>query len=202
MNEVILSGMFRNVQHSHTINNIEYDKADIVVARKNGVEDVLPLKFKKFSNKYTEGQNIELTGNLRSYSTRRPDGTNKVELYVFTYFDIPQTDEQDHIITNSVRISGRVCKVDMPRIDSKGKESVHFILANNIQINKTGTKIDTYIPCICVDATAQSAEELHVGDAIEIRGELHSNVYKKYLPNGEMELRTAHTVFVTGFVRI
>lgn len=202
MNEVILSGMFRNVQHSHTINNIEYDKADIVVARKNGVEDVLPLKFKKFSNKYTEGQNIELTGNLRSYSTRRPDGTNKVELYVFTYFDIPQTDEQDHIITNSVRISGRVCKVDMLRIDSKGKESVHFILANNIQINKTGTKIDTYIPCICVDATAQSAEELHVGDAIEIRGELHSNVYKKYLPNGEMELRTAHTVFVTGFVRI
>ena len=66
-NKIKLRGIVQNIRYSHNVGDIEYNKADLVVSRDNR-EDVLSLRFKKFSNHYTEGQEIELVGNIRSYS--------------------------------------------------------------------------------------------------------------------------------------
>ena len=46
MNKINVKGLIRNIQPSHVIKDIEYNKADLVVTRKDGKEDVLNLRFK------------------------------------------------------------------------------------------------------------------------------------------------------------
>ena len=55
-NEIRLKGIICNIQPSHTIGEIQYDKADLIVKRIDGREDVLDLRFKKFCNPYKDGQ--------------------------------------------------------------------------------------------------------------------------------------------------
>ena len=103
MNTIRVKGVLRNIQDSHIINGIEFSKAHIIVPREDGTEDVLNIRFKKFSNPYKEDQTISLSGNVRSYSSKLSSGKNKVELYVFTYFDQPDLDENDkEYIKNSL----------------------------------------------------------------------------------------------------
>lgn len=104
MNNIILKGVIRNIEYSHTINETEYDKADLIVKRDDGSEDVISLRFKKFSNPYQEDQEIELVGNIRSYSRKLENGKNKVDIYVFTYFDVPTADDDGNIPVNQFEI--------------------------------------------------------------------------------------------------
>ena len=144
MNKIILKGIIRNIQYSHNIGDIEYNKADLIVSR-DGREDILSLRFKKFSNHYTEGQEIELVGNIRSYSQKLDDGKNKITLYVFTYFDIPEVNENDEEIINEFNIDGRICKMEELRTTVGGKHNIHFILANNI-LSKRVASSSVYLP--------------------------------------------------------
>lgn len=194
MNNITLRGILKDIKPSHKINNIEYDQANLIVPRTDGKEDIISLKFKKFCNKYTEGSNVELSGNLRSYSQRINSDKNKVSLYVFTYFDIPEMEDN-----NSVCVDGRICKIDTLRTTRNGKTNIHFILANNLIINESNQKLNSYIPCIAWGKTAKELSELHVNDKILIEGEIHSREYKKILDNGEFEFRVAHECVVTSF---
>ena len=64
-NIVILKGTLRDIEYSHTINDVEYNKANLIIYQPNGQEDIISLKFKKYSNKYKNGDTISLKGNLR-----------------------------------------------------------------------------------------------------------------------------------------
>lgn len=199
MNKISLKGMIRNIEYSHNIEDIEYQKAELIVPRTDGEDDVINLKFKRYSNQYTDGQIVSLKGNIRSYSQRLEGGKNKVELYVFTYFDIPETDENDHELINYFELDGKVCKIDKLRKNSDGKESFHFILANNIFVEDKNTRIDTYLPCVCFGECARRlSKELSVGDSVYIKGQLHSRTYRKYYDNGDMEIKTAHEAVITS----
>lgn len=199
MNYVKLKGVLRNIQFSHSINNTEYDKADIVVKRENSEDDVLSLVFKKFSNHYTEDQEVELEGHVRSYSKKLEDGKNKVEIYVFTYFDRPQDDDEDN---NVVELDGRICKMEQLRVTKSGKHTVHFTLANNI-ISADGTKkINNYIPCVAWGNLAKELSKLKVSDRIELKGNLHSRLYKKKINDSEIELKTAHEVLILDYHQV
>ena len=195
MNEVILKGQIRDITSSHVIGGIEYDKANIITTRADGKEDILSLKFKRFSNVYSDGDNIELVGNLRSYSRKLDNDTSKVDLYVFTYFDTPSTDLENYAdISNQVTIDGRICKIDKLRTTKNGKNNIHFILANNII--SFDQKLNNYIPSVAWGKLALSLADLRVSDKVQIKGQLHSRTYKKILPDGELELRTAHELVV------
>ena len=197
MNEVILKGRIRDIAFSHSINGIEYDKANFITAREDGKEDILSLKFKKFSNIYSEGDLIELVGNLRSYSKKLDDNTSRVELYVFTYFDTPSTDIENYSdIINQVNIDGRICKLDQLRTTKNGKNNLHFILANNII--STDQKLNNYIPSVAWGKLAIELTKLKVSDRVRIKGQLHSRTYKKILPDGELDFRTAHELIVNS----
>lgn len=204
MNSISLKGIIRNIRESHKINDIEYNKADLVVTRKDGKQDVLNLRFKKFSNKYQDNQEVCLKGNVRSYSKQLSDGKNKVELYIFTYFDQPELDENDQEIINEFHIDGRICKIDELRTTKDGKHNIHFILANNLIIQESNQKLNSYLPCIAWGKLAKQLAEMNVNDQIEISGELHSREYKKIInyDTGEFEFRVAHECVVNSVTKI
>lgn len=194
MNSITLTGHIRNIQPSHTIKNIEYEQADIVSTRDNGKEDIISIKYKKYSNKYKEGDAINLSGNLRSYSQKLPDGKNKVSLYVFTYFDIPEEPK-----TNHLKLDGRICKIEPIRTTKSGKQNIHFLLANNLIIEETNQKLNSYLPCIAWGNVAKALSKLKVNDKIVVTGELHSREYKKMLNDTEFEFRVCHECYIQSF---
>lgn len=190
MNEIVLKGIIRDIQYSHTIGNTEYDKANLIVKRSDGKEDVINLKFKRFSNRYKENDYVELLGNVRSYSTRNQEGKNHVEIYVFTYFDLP-LDYPDET-TNQFVIQGRVCKTNPLHITKSGKQNLQFILANNIiSESENVKKINNYIPIVCWGKNAELASSLQVNDNVVVKGELHSRTYTKTFEDGSSEIRVA-----------
>lgn len=193
MNEIVLRGFLRDIEFSHNQGDIEYEKANLICPRIKGCEeDVISIKYKKFVNKYKEGDFVELKGNLRSYSTKI-DGHNSVQIYVFTYFDLPEEVKSDNVI-----IDGRICWKDSLRYYKNGKAYLHFTLANNIFTNN-GKKINNYIPCTAFGETALKLDEYDINTFLNIVGEFHSHTYKKYLEDNEIEYRIAHDVTVNDF---
>ena len=143
MNKIILKGIIKDIQYSHTVQNIEYYKANLLVKREgNGnKEDLICLKFKRFSCPYKDGDEITLIGNIRTYSQRLGD-RNKVEIYVFTYFDVPE----EITSCNACELSGRICKKNPIRKTSEGKDVLDFIIANNLRTENQS--LNCYIPCV------------------------------------------------------
>lgn len=193
MNDVILSGVIRQIEYSHTVNGVVYDKAQLIVKNSNGLESVINLKFKRLSNQYSENEFISLIGNVRTYSSNI-NGKNHVEVYVFTYFDTPPV-EFDGLV-NFVQLDGRICKIDDLRILSNGKRYLHFILANNIATSSS--KFNSYLPCVAWGSVAEGLSNYKVGDEISIIAELRSREYKKYVEDA-VELHVAHELLVQSY---
>lgn len=197
MNDIRLKGILKNIQSSHTIQGIEFDKATLIVPRDNGKEDAINIRFKKYSNPYQEDQEISIYGNVRSYSTKVDDGKNKVELYVFTYFDLPDLDDNDQEYGNNFEVDGRICKIEAPRKTKDGKTNIHLILANNLIVSDGTKRLNSYIPCIAWGSIAKQLSNCSVNDKIKVRGELHSREYKKTLEDGSFEFRVAHECVIS-----
>ena len=200
MNKIQLRGVIENITYSHTIGTTDYDKAEIIVPKYNG-EDVLQLRFKHYSNTYENGEQIALLGNIRSYS-ERIETKNKVHLYVFTYFDRPEEDDEEEIVWNRFDVDGRICKIDELRTSANGKQNIHFILANNIISKHTHQKLNTYIPMVAFGETAREIVKLHVSDQIQVTGKLNSREYIKKLDDGTVETKTAYEGIVSSFVTL
>ena len=192
MNKINLRGFLRDIEYSHNIGDIEYEKANLICPNTSGRDDdIISLKYKKYSNKYKEGDFIELEGNLRSYSTSN-NGKNTVQIYVFTYFDLP-----DVISSNNTEIDGRICKIDKLKQTHYNKQYLHFTLANNIFTSDK--KINNYIPCVCYGEVAQELSKYTVNTKLNIKGEFHSHCYKKYTSDTEFEYRIAHELLVKTY---
>lgn len=199
MNNIVLKGLLTNIQPSHEINNIEFCKANLLVNRVDGKEDLINLRFKKFSNPYQENQEITLSGNVRSYSTKLENGKNKVDLYVFTYFDQPPLNADCQEDINLLTIDGRICKIEDLRTTRSGKHNVHLILANNLIVSDGAKKLNSYIPCIAWGNEAIALSALPINTQLKIIGELHSREYKKTLEDGSFEIRVAHECVIKSF---
>lgn len=192
MNKVTLRGYLRDIEYSHNIGDIEYEKANLICPNASGREDdIVSLKYKKYSNRYKEGDFIELEGNLRSYSTSN-EGKNSVQIYVFTYFDMPEV-----VSSYNTEIDGRICKIDSLKSTKYNKPYLHFTLANNIFTSNK--KINNYIPCTCYGDLATEISKYNVNTKMNIYGEFHSHYYKKYISETDFEYRIAHEVLVKKF---
>lgn len=196
MNEIKLCGIIKNIQPSHIIEGVQYNKANLIVPRNNGQEDIINLRFKSFSNPYKDNDKVDLIGNIRSYSYKVDETKNRVIVYVFTYFDKIEPGE---VITNVAEVDGRICKINELRTTKNGKHNIHFILANNLHSQDNQKRLNSYIPCIAWGAVAKELQKYSVNTQLKVTGELHSREHKKLLNNGEMEIRIAHELVVTNF---
>lgn len=191
MNRIVLNGVMTNVQFSHNIGDVEFDKAEMIVKRETGQEDLINIKFKKFSNPYQNGQEVALVGNLRSFN-ESVDGKDRVNQYVFTYFDSPEDSESD--VVNHVEIDGRICKIGELTVLNNGKHIIRFIIANSI--SKGSSKLTSYIHCVGFGVTAKKIAQFKLTDFVKVTGQFHSRTYKKFIDGDNFELRIAHEVFV------
>lgn len=196
MNTGIIKGYIKDIEYSHTTQGILYDKAKLISRREDGTEDILNLKFKSFSNRYQDNDFITIMANIRSYSYKVNEDKNKVEVYLFTYFD--KVDE-DIPLTNAFKLDGRICKMNELRTTRKGKHNLHFILANNIISEDTTKRINSYIPCVAWGKLAKELSNLPVNTKLELTGELHSREHKKKLDNNDIEIRVAHEFFIKDY---
>lgn len=201
MNDIFLRGTINNIQFSHSIGDTEYQQANLIVNNTHRDEpDTLVIKFKKFNNRYQNGDLAEIKGNIRSYSEKINDNKNKVNIYVFTYqYLVEENYEQDNI----VQLDGRICKRDILRITNSGKHNFHFTLANNIIIDETKQKVNSYIPCVVWGKLAKEmSDKLDVNSKILVKGELHSRQYRKQLDNNDFEIRVAQELIITEYSEI
>jgi primosomal replication protein N len=198
MNSIYLRGFIKNIGYSHTIGDTVFNKADLIVKRQDGREDIIVLKFKEFSMTSKEDKELEITGNIRSFS-RNIDGKNKVEIYVFSYLDKLEESKESQ---NDAVLSGKICKKDTLRKSSSGKHYIHYIVANNI-VTEDGQKINSYIPCVAWGKLAKEIEnDYNVGDDVEICGQLQSREYKKKISDKDIELRVAHELATCGIKKV
>lgn len=191
----MLTGIIKNITHSHNVNDIEYCKADLIVPGYKGSDDIIDLRFKKCLTPNINNDLISLTGTVRSYSYKVSENKNKVQIYVFTYFDKPF----DTTINNKVQLSGRICKIDPVIITRSGKSCVHAILANNIFVQEQDIKINNYIPIVFWGNLCNKASSFKINDQLQIIGQLHSRTYTKTYEDGSIEIKTAHEVVVLNY---
>lgn len=196
MNNAVFNGILKDIQPSHTIDGISFDKAKLICKRDNGKEDVINLRFKSFSNKYNDNDEVCIKGNVRSYSYKISEDKNKVIIYVFTYFDKP---DEEELINNKVDIDGRICKINDLRTTRDGKHNLHFILANNLHSTDGHKRLNSYIPCIVWGKMATEMSKLTVNTKVQLQGTLQSREHKKIYADGSMELRVAHELVVYGY---
>ena len=192
MNTIIIQGIIKDICFSHYIQDIEYYKANIIVKKEDNKEDIIPIKFKRFSNKYKEGDLVSLIGNIRTFSERDTEGKNHVSLHVFTYFDLPEEEQ-----SNLVKLDGNICKKGELRKTKSGIDVLDFIIANNIKNN--GRIFNTYVPIVAWGKQAKEINRLNVGDYLNIEGHFSSRVYKK--PNNDtFDLKIAYEVNVDRII--
>lgn len=198
MNRIILDGIIQDIKDAHTIGDIQYKKANLIVRNSNSKYSIINLQFKKFQCEVEDGQQIQIVGNIRSHSTKVSPDKNHVNIYVFTYFDEPYDEEKQ--LKNQFLVDGRICKIEPVRILENDKTNIHFILANNIITQNS--KLNSYLPCIAWGKCANRLSKLNKNDNIVVQGELRSREYKKPLENGQFEFRVAHELLVTDFMML
>lgn len=194
MNKIILKGLIRNIEYSHNIQDIEFCKAELVTHQDNGKENVINLKFKRFSNPYQDGDEVSLIGNIRTYS-QKLENKNKVEVYIFTYFDLPEEGNE----TNFVSLDGRICKKGDLRKTQSGKDVIDFIIANNLKSETQS--LNCYIPCVAWGKLAKQINKMNIGDYINVIGKLQSREYKKKISEDDFEIRVAHELNINEIIK-
>ena len=193
MNKIQLQGILKDIEYSHIVGDIEYFKANLI-CNQNGKDIIIPIKFKRFCNKYNEGDFISLTGNIRTYSVKGENGKVHVNPYIFTYFDIPEEDNQ----VNLLSLDGNICKKGDLRKTKTGLDVLDFVLANNIKSNNQ--VFNTYVPVVAWGKQAKEISKLNIGDYLNIEGHFSSRTYKKQNEDG-FDLKIAFEVNVDKIIK-
>ena len=193
MNKIQLQGILKDIEYSHMVGDIEYFKASLICSQK-GKENIIPIKFKRFCNKYNEGDFISLTGNIRTYSVKDEKGKIHVNPYIFTYFDIPEEGNQINLLS----LDGNICKKGDLRKTETGLDVLDFVLANNIKSNNQ--VFNTYVPVVAWGKQAKEISKLNIGDYLNIEGHFSSRTYKKQNETG-FDLKIAFEVNVDKIIK-
>ncbi|MGM9552337.1 MAG: single-stranded DNA-binding protein [Clostridia bacterium] len=190
-NFISLQGVVEgDVEYSHNVQEEEFYKFMLNVSRLSGVIDSLPITISKkllSENAIKSGDNISVTGQLRSYN-KYSDNRTRLILTAFAKTIDEEKNEEEN--PNNVVLNGYVCKTPTYRKTPFGREITDVIIAVNRAFNRSD-----YIPTICWGKNALFCRDLPVGTNVLIKGRLQSREYTKR--NGdEYSIRTAYEVSV------
>ncbi|OUO78220.1 single-stranded DNA-binding protein [Blautia sp. An249] len=192
-NKVFLSGKISSgFAYSHKKFGERFYKLDLMVKRRSGYEDWVPLMVSERLMDVTqdyEGEYIQVNGEFRSYNFHNGN-RNRLILTVFAQ-ELKFAEEGDPIEINEIVLDGYICRQPVYRKTPLGREIADFLLA----VNRPYGKSD-YIPCICWGRNARYASSFEVGKHILISGRIQSREYLKRYSETDREVRTAYEVSI------
>lgn len=164
--------------------------------RPSGTEDIFILQFdghaagsEEMLDKITAGTKVLVGGEIRSENVRDPQPEeNRVKIYiraeVVAVNDPPAKDQ------NEVRICGFVCSQPRFRLTQKRDKKGKRIAVTNIMIAVNSPNGTSYVPCVCFDWLAYSADTLKTGNFVEIYGRFQARDYRKQIEGRELPYLT------------
>ncbi len=188
-NRVTLSGSVKGeLSYSHSVYSEAFYTCFLQVPRLSGALDLLPLTVSErllANASIADGAVITVSGQLRSYN-KFFKGASRLILTVFAQ-EVAFGGEP----ANAIILTGYLCKQPTYRVTPFSREITDLLLAVNRSYNKSD-----YIPAIAWGRNARFAGTLGIGDCISITGRVQSREYRKQLPDGEEETRTAYEVSI------
>ena len=188
-NRILLRGLIRQPPvFSHESHGKRFYLAHMEVPRLSGTVDELNLLLPEpLLPHLTPGEQVEVTGQVRSFNNRSGVGSRLViTVYVRTLAPCTLPAE------NLLRLNGTLCKPPIFRRTPLGREICDLMLAV-----PRGYGRSDYLPCITWGSVAARAACLQVGDPLTLSGRLQSRSYIKILVDRQEE-RVAYEVSVTA----
>lgn len=189
-NRVILKGKICKLpEFSHTVLGEGFYELTLDVPRLSSESDKIPVTISErlLPQELKIGDNLAIIGQFRSYNKIEGE-KSRLMLTVFTreIVDIPEYDS-----VNEIDISGFICKEPIYRTTPFGREITDILIAVNRAYNKSD-----YLPCIAWGRNAKFANELQVGEKVDIKGRVQSREYQKRCVDGDIQTRTAYEISI------
>ena len=172
--------------YSHSNHGRNFYTFPLEVRRLSGAADRLQILIPEElleGTEVEEGNNLYITGQIRSYNSHRPEGRRLVISVLAETMEITDLPHD-----NQVSLSGNLCKPPVYRRTPLGREICDIMLA----VNRSYRKAD-YLPCILWGNSARQAETFAVGTPLLLTGRLQSREYIKVLDDRK-ETRIAYEI--------
>lgn len=135
------------------------------------------------------GSAVKINANLRTRNYKE-NGIDKVDVYAFAYDIKPNNKNSKY--TNQVALEGYICKQPQIRYSPTGNKLYSTVLANNRE-----SGIVNYIPIVFFERNSKEAEQIKVGDLIQLKGRFQSRTYWK-----NKEQKSVYEVAISTFKKI
>ena len=184
-NEVLLEGVaLETPSLSHENHSTRFYRFPLQVPRLSGQVDTLPILLpESMLPQVTEGGNLRVQGQLRSFNNRSGVGSRLV-LTVYARSISPGLDEP----CNQITLSGTLCKPPVFRRTPLGRSICDLMLAAPRRYGRAD-----YLPVIAWGQLAVRAGRLQVGAPLSLEGRVQSRTYHKGTELGT-EARVAYEV--------
>ena len=165
-NEVLLEGVaLETPSLSHENHSTRFYRFPLQVPRLSGQVDTLPILLpESMLPQVTEGGNLRVQGQLRSFNNRSGVGSRLV-LTVYARSISPGLDEP----CNQITLSGTLCKPPVFRRTPLGRSICDLMLAAPRRYGRAD-----YLPVIAWGQLAVRAGRLQVGDPLSLEGRVQS----------------------------
>ena len=191
-NKIVLRGQLAGQPAlSHKNHGVDYYVVPLRVPRLSGVDDVVNLLTSSPDpDLWTQGQWVDVEGEVRSYNNRSGAGS-KLVITVLVRSARPGEAEEGE---NRLLLAGALCRKPAVRRTPLGREICDLLLA----VNRPYGRAD-YLPCIAWGSLAAHCGGLDVGDKLRLEGRLQSRQYHKLI-DGEQVERTAFEISVMNLL--
>lgn len=175
---------------SHLILGEGFYDMKIEVPRLSAESDTIPVTVsERLLNNVKVGDSVTIDGEFRSYN-KLVDGKSKL---VLTLFAKELTGDIDQENSNTISLTGFLCKQPIYRTTPFGREICDCLIAVNRAYNKSD-----YIPCIAWGRNARFVNSLQVGEKVTLLGRIQSRNYTKKHEDGTDEIKTVYEISISS----
>lgn len=175
---------------SHLILGEGFYDMKLEVPRLSAESDTIPVTVsERLLNNVKVGDSVTIDGEFRSYN-KLVDGKSKL---VLTLFAKELTEDIDQENSNTISLTGFLCKQPIYRTTPFGREICDCLIAVNRAYNKSD-----YIPCIAWGRNARFVNSLQVGEKVTLLGRIQSRNYTKKHEDGTDEIKTAYEISISS----
>ena len=178
-------------------------EVELTRTRPSGTEDTYILQYdgraagsKEMLERITEGAEIFCGGEIRSENVHDPKPEeNRVKVFIFAEMiavNDPPVEDQ-----NEVTICGNICKPPSGRETKRRTRKGRRVTVTRLVVAVNTPTGAYYVPCVCWNEQVEKADDLKVGDYVEIYGRFQSRNFKKRIQGRKLPyLSTSYEVSV------